>query len=121
MTKLGCYEKEKIVWLIVITSAIDAPIMRGNVATTTKAMRQLSTNAITNAVTVRATFWTIVDILSASALLTNVASAAKDEVRNPLLLSSKSNHPISFFRIAAAAQKKIKNKKYESHKFHRIC
>lgn len=56
MTKLGCYEKEKIVWLIVITSAIDAPIMRGNVATTTKAMRQLSTNAITNAVTVRATF-----------------------------------------------------------------
>lgn len=53
------------------------------------------------AVAVRAVFCMIVDRRSARALLTNVASAANIEVRDPVLFSSKSNQPISLVRIAA--------------------
>ena len=49
---------------------------KGKVAMMTDAMRQLNVKAITKAVTVSDTFCTIVDRRSASALLTNVASAA---------------------------------------------
>lgn len=73
----------------------------GKVAMTTAAIRQLNVNAITNAVAVSATFCTIVDNRSASALLTNVASAAKLDVNEPVLFSSKSNQPTSLERIAA--------------------
>lgn len=84
------------------TSVIEAPISRGMEATTTAAMRQLNMKAITKAVTVSATFCTIVDRRSARALLTNVASPAKMDVREPVLFSSKSNQPTSLERIAAS-------------------
>lgn len=64
-------------------------------------------NAITNAVTVSATFCTIVDRRSARALLTNVASAAKIDVSVPVLFSSKSNQPTSLERIAAVEERHI--------------
>jgi hypothetical protein len=64
-------------------------------------MRQLNMKAITNAVTVSATFCTIVDRRSASELLTKVASAAKIDVSLPVLFSSRSNQPTSLERIAA--------------------
>jgi len=64
-------------------------------------------NAITNAVTVSATFCTIVDRRSARALLTNVASAAKIDVSEPVLFSSKSNQPTSLERIAAVEERHI--------------
>lgn len=57
--------------------------------------------AITNAVTVSATFCTIVDRRSARELLTKVASAAKIDVNVPVLFSSRSNQPTSLERIAA--------------------
>lgn len=79
-----------------MTSVIEAPISKGSEAMTTADMRQLNVNAITNAVTVSATFCTIVDRRSARALRTNVASAAKVDVSMPVLFSSKSNQPISF-------------------------
>lgn len=55
---------------------------------TTAAIRQLNVNAIMNAVTVRATFCTIVDTRSARALRTKVASAANVDVNEPVLFSS---------------------------------
>lgn len=72
----------------------------GREAATTAAIRQLNMKAITNAVTASAIFCTIVDKRSARALRTNVASAAKIEVSEPVLFSSKSNHPTSLERIA---------------------
>lgn len=80
---------------------MEAPISRGNVAMTTDVIRQLNVKAIINAVVVSAKFCMIVDRRSASALRTNVASAAKVEVSDPVLFSSESNHPISFESIAA--------------------
>lgn len=68
---------------------------------TTAAIRQLSKNEMTNAVAVSVTFCTIVERRSARALRTSVASVAKIDVKDPVLFSSTSNHPISFFRIAA--------------------
>lgn len=68
---------------------------------TTAAIRQLNLKAMTNAVTVSARFCVMVDRRSARALRTNVASAARIDVREPVLFSSKSNHPISLVRIAA--------------------
>lgn len=87
---------------LVLTSAIEAPMSRGKVAMITDAMRQLKIYAIMNAVRVRDTFWMMVDRRSARALLTRVASAASEEASVPLLFSVKSNHPISFRRIAAS-------------------
>ena len=58
-------------------------------------------NAMTNAVTVSATFCTIVDMRSAIAPLTNVVSVAKHDVKSPLLFSVESNQPISLRKIAA--------------------
>lgn len=86
--------------LVRLTSVTEAPIRRGREAATTAATRQLNMKAITNAVTVSAKFCTIVDKRSARALLTNVASAAKIDVSEPVLFSSKSNHPTSLERIA---------------------
>lgn len=91
-----------------LTSVIEAPISRGREATTTDAMRQLNIKAITNAVAASATFCTIVDRRSARALLTNVASAAKIEVSEPVLFSSKSNQPTSLERMAATRERKTK-------------
>ena len=79
---------------------MEAPISRGNVAMITAAMRQLRVNAITNEVTVSATFWTTVDSRSASALRTNVASAANFDTSEPVLFSFISNQPISLDKIA---------------------
>lgn len=79
---------------------------KGKEAMITDAMRQLKVNAITNAVTVSATFWTIVDSRSARALRTRVASAAKAPVNEPVLFSFMSNQPISLERIAALEEKK---------------
>lgn len=84
-----------------LTSAIEAPINKGKDAITTNANRQLNVKEITKAVTVRATFCTIVDSRSARALRTSVASAAKADVSDPVLFSSKSNQPISLDRRAA--------------------
>lgn len=84
---------------------MEAPTSSGKVAIITDARRQLSVNAIPNAVIVSATFCTIVDRRSASALLTNVASAANFDKREPVLFSSKSNHPTSLERIAANRSK----------------
>ena len=75
---------------------MEAPISRGKEAMTTAAMCQLNTKAITNAVTVSDKFCTIVDRRSARVLRTKVASAAKVDVNEPVLFSSKSNQPISF-------------------------
>ena len=86
---------------------MEAPIRRGKEAMTTDARRQLNVKAITNAVTVSATFCTIVDKRSARALLTNVASAASFDVNEPVLFSSKSNQPISLERIAAVQNMKL--------------
>lgn len=72
----------------------------GNTATTTAAIRQLSTKAITNAVTASAVFWTSVDTRSAIALRTSVASVASLDESEPVLFSSLSNHPISLHRMA---------------------
>lgn len=83
------------------TSVIEAPMRRGRQAATTKVSFQLNVKAITKAVTVRATFCTMVESLSARALLTNVASAASIAVSEPVLCSSLSNHATSFVRIAA--------------------
>lgn len=93
-----------------LTSAMEAPISKGSEAMTTAAIRQLRIKAMTKAVTVRAMFCTIVDKRSARALLTNVASAAKVEVREPVWFSSKSNHPTSLESIAAVSSKKQKTK-----------
>ena len=82
---------------------------KGKEAMITDAMRQLKVKAITNAVTVSATFCTIVDSLSARALRTRVASAAKAAVNEPVLFSSKSNQPTSLERIAALEEKKNLN------------
>lgn len=81
---------------------------------TTAAMRQLNVKAITNAVTVRATFCTIVDRRSARALRTKVASAARLDVNEPVLFSSKSNQPTSLERIAAVY-------KYKSFLINLLC
>lgn len=83
---------------------MEAAIRRGKEAMTTDARRQLNVKAITNAVTVRAMFCTMVDRRSASALLTNVASAANFDVNEPVLFSSRSNQPISLERIAAVCK-----------------
>ena len=80
---------------------IEAPMRRGRQAATTAASFQLSVKAITNAVTVSDIFCTIVESLSARALLTNVASAASIAVIEPVLFSSKSNHATSLPRIAS--------------------
>lgn len=85
---------------------MEAPIRRGKEAMITDAIRQLNVKAITNAVTVSATFCTMVERRSASALLTNVASAANFDVKEPVLFSSKSNQPISLERIAAVQNMK---------------
>lgn len=85
-----------------LTSVIEAPMRRGRQAATTAVSFQLNVKAITNAVTVRATFCTIVESLSARALLTNVASAASMAVSDPVLFSSKSNQATSLVRIAAS-------------------
>lgn len=77
-----------------------APISRGKVASTTDAMRQLSANAITNAVAASAIFCTTVDRRSAIALRTNVASVANFDASDPVLFSSLSNQPISWEMIA---------------------
>lgn len=77
-----------------------AAMRRGKVATTTAAIRQLSIKAITNAVTASARLWTTVDIRSAIALRTSVASVANFDVSEPVLFSSLSNQPISFDRMA---------------------
>jgi len=84
-----------------LTSVIEAPMRRGRHATTTAVSFQLNVKPITKAVTVRATFCTMVESLSARALLTNVASAASMAVSEPVLFSSLSNHATSLFRIAA--------------------
>lgn len=89
-------------WFMRLTSVIEAPTRRGRQAATTDVSFQLNEKAIANAVTVRATFCTMVESLSARALLTNVASAASMAVSEPVLFSSKSNHAISFVRIAAS-------------------
>lgn len=86
---------------------MEAPIRRGKVAMITDAKRQLNVNAMTNAVTVSATFCTTVDKRSASALRTNVASAANIDVSEPVLFSSKSNQPTSFESIAAFHNKNV--------------
>ena len=80
---------------------------KGKEAMITDARRQLKVKAITNAVTVSATFCTIVDSLSARALRTRVASAAKAVVNEPVLFSSKSNRPTSLERIAALEEKNM--------------
>lgn len=85
---------------------MEAPISKGREAMTTAAIRQLKMKAMTKAVTVSAMFCTIVDKRSARALRTNVASAAKIEVSEPVLFSSKSNHPTSLESIAAVAIRK---------------
>lgn len=85
---------------------MDAPIRRGKVATTTDDMRQLNVKAMTNAVTTSATFCTIVDRRSDSALRTKVAFAANFEVSEPVLFSSESNQPTSFERIAESKSTK---------------
>lgn len=79
---------------------MEAPIIRGKVEIMTSANLQLNIKEITNAVTVSAIFCTIVDRRSASALLTNVASAANFDKREPVAFSSRSNQPISFVSIA---------------------
>lgn len=79
---------------------------RGKEAATTAAKRQLSIKAMINAVTVRATFCTIIERRSARALRTKVASAAKVDINNPVLFSSKSNQPISLESIAAVNKRK---------------
>lgn len=79
---------------------MEAAISRGNVAMTTDAMRQLSANAITNAVTASAAFCTRVDKRSDSALRTSVASAANFDISNPIPFSSLSNQPTSFLSMA---------------------
>ncbi|KAM0967631.1 hypothetical protein ACFX2A_016388 [Malus domestica] len=84
---------------------MEAPISRGREALTTAAIRQLNVKAITKAVTVRERFCTIVDRRSARALRTNVAFAAKVDVSDPVLFSSKSNQPTSFERMAAVKNK----------------
>lgn len=88
-----------------LTSAIEAPVRSGSEAMTTIAIRQLRMKAMTNAVTVRAMFCTIVDNRSARALLTNEASAARIEVSKPVLFSSKSNQPTSLESIATVGNK----------------
>lgn len=90
-----------------LTSVMEAPISRGREATTTAAIRQLNVKAITNAVAVSDKFCTIVDRRSARALRTNVAFAARIDVSEPVLFSSKSNHPTSFERIAAVETRMI--------------
>lgn len=75
---------------------MEAPTSRGRVATTTAAIRQLNVKEITNAVAVSDIFCTIIDKRSARALRTNVALAARIDVSEPVLFSSKSNHPTSF-------------------------
>lgn len=85
---------------------MDAPIRRGKVAMITEDMRQLNVKAMTNAVTISATFWTIVDRRSASALRTIVAFADNFEVSEPVLFSSESNQPTSLERIAELKSKK---------------
>ena len=80
---------------------IEAPMRRGRHAITTQVSFQLNMKAMANAVAVRATFCTMVESLSARALLTNVASAASMAVSEPVLFSSKSNHATSLVRIAA--------------------
>lgn len=75
---------------------------RGRQAATTNVSFQLNVKAMTNAVTVSATFCTMVESLLARALLTNVASAASMAVSEPVLFSSKSNHATSLVRIAAS-------------------
>lgn len=87
---------------------MEAPISKGREAMTTAAIRQLKIKAMTKAVTVSAMFCTIVDKRSARALRTNVASAAKMEVSEPVLFSSKSNQPTSLESIAAVGEKKKK-------------
>lgn len=67
---------------------------------TTEDMRQLKVKAMTNAVTISATFCTIVERRSASELRTNVAFAANFDVNEPVLFSSESNQPTSLERIA---------------------
>lgn len=78
-----------------------APISRGKQAMITADTLQLNEKPITNAVTVSDTFCTIVERRSARVLRTKVASAAKVDVSEPVLFSSKSNQPISLQRIAA--------------------
>lgn len=85
---------------------MEAPTSRGKDATTTAAMRQLNVKAITHAVTVSATFCTIVESRSERALRTKVASADKADVNEPVLFSSKSNQPISLESIAAVETRK---------------
>lgn len=80
---------------------MEAPIIRGKQAMTTADTLQLKEKPITKAVTVSDTFCTIVERRSARVLLTKVASAAKVDVSEPVLFSSKSNQPISLQRIAA--------------------
>lgn len=91
---------------LTFTSAMEAPTSSGKVAIITDARRQLRVNAIPNAATVSEIFCTIVDKRSASALRTNAASAANFDTREPVLFSSKSNHPTSLPRIATNKNKK---------------
>ncbi|WVY89009.1 hypothetical protein V8G54_037947 (chloroplast) [Vigna mungo] len=88
-----------------LTSVIEAPMRRGRQATTTAVSFQLNVKPITKAVTVRATFCTMVESLSARALLTSVASAASMAESEPVLFSSLSNHATSFLSIAANESK----------------